>query len=89
MPQGRAKKIQFQLLLAEHPVIWAFVRRGRDAQLLVVANFSADEVSAVLPLDPGWAAADVVLTSHPDRSPQPPPDLTLRPWESVVWRRAR
>jgi oligo-1,6-glucosidase len=80
---------EFELLLAEHPVIWAFVRRGRDAELLVAANFCADAVSAVLPLDAGWADAAVVLTSHPDRSPQQPPELALGPWESVIWRRTR
>ena len=80
---------EFALLLPEHPAIWAFVRRGRDAELLVAANFSAEAVSATLPLDAGWAAAEVVLASHPDRSPQPPPELALAPWESVVWRRTR
>jgi oligo-1,6-glucosidase len=79
---------EFALLLAEHPAIWAFVRRGGNAELLVAANFSADAVTAVLPLDPGWADAAVVLTSHPGRSPQPPPELALGPWESVVWRRS-
>ena len=78
---------EFALLLPEHPAIWAFVRRGRDAELLVAANFSAEAVSATLPLDAGWAAAEVVLASHPDRSPQPPPELALAPWESVIWRR--
>jgi oligo-1,6-glucosidase len=79
---------EFELLLAEHPVIWAFTRRGRDAELLVAANFSADPVSAVLPLDAGWRDAAVILSSHPGRSPlRPPPDLMLEPWESVIWRR--
>jgi len=79
---------EFELLLPEHPAIWAFLRRGRDAELLVAANFSADAVDAVLPLDVGWADAEVALASHPDRSPQPPPELALAPWESVIWRRA-
>jgi oligo-1,6-glucosidase len=81
---------EFELLLADHPVIWAFLRRGRDAELLVAANFSADVAGAVLPLEGGWADAAVVLTTLPDQEPlQPPPDLKLRAWESVVWRRAR
>ena len=80
----------FELLLADHPVIWAFLRRGRDAELLVAANFSADVVGAVLPLEGDWADAAVVLSSLSEQSPlQPPPDLKLRPWESVIWRRAR
>lgn len=77
----------FDLLLPDHPVIWAFARRTPGAELLVAANFSADTAAAPLPLDPGWAAAHVVLTSLADPPLQPPPDLELRPWESVVWRR--
>jgi oligo-1,6-glucosidase len=80
---------EFELLLPEHPAIWAFARRGRDAELLVAANFSAEPVSAVLPLEhAGWADAEVVLASHPDRSQRQLPELALAPWESAVWRRA-
>jgi oligo-1,6-glucosidase len=80
----------FELLLPDHPAIWAFLRRGPDTELLVAANFSADVTGAVLPLDPGWADAAVVLTNLPDQDPlQPPPALKLRPWESVIWRRTR
>jgi oligo-1,6-glucosidase len=80
---------EFELLLPEHPAIWAFARRGRDAELLVAANFSGDPVSVALPLDAGWADAAVVLTSHPGRPRPQPPNLTLAPWESVIWRRSR
>jgi oligo-1,6-glucosidase len=80
---------EFALLLPEHPAIWAFLRRGADAELLVAANFSAEPVSVALPLErAGWAGAEVVLASHPDRSPRPLPELALAPWESVIWRRA-
>jgi oligo-1,6-glucosidase len=79
----------FELLLPDHPSIWAFLRRGADAELLVAANFSADLVAAALPLDPQWAQATVVLANLPDPGPRQPPDLKLRPWESVVWRRTR
>jgi oligo-1,6-glucosidase len=80
----------FELLLPEDPAIWAFLRRGQDAELLVAANFSAGEVSAALPLDGGWADAAVVLSSLTGQQPLAPlPGLRLRPWESVIWRRAR
>jgi oligo-1,6-glucosidase len=74
----------FELLLPEHPVIWAFLRRTPNAQLLVAANFSAGPASISLPLEPGWADAHVLLSSHD--APQPPPDVRLRPWESAIWR---
>ena len=77
----------FELLLPEHPAIWAFVRRTADAELLVAANFSAEVTAVRLPLDADWADAAVVLSSLPDDPQQPPPDLKLRPWESVLWRR--
>ena len=83
----------FELLLPEHPAIWAFLRRAAppagDAELLVAANFSAEPVAVRLPIAPGWSGAPVILTSLPDAPRQPPPDLELRPWESAVWRRAR
>jgi oligo-1,6-glucosidase len=81
---------EFELLLPDHPAIWTFLRRGRDAELLVAANFSADVTAAALPLDPDWADATVVLSNLPGQDPlQSPPDLKLRPWESVIWRRPR
>ena len=79
----------FELLLPDHPTVWAFLRRTADAELLVAANFSADVAGTGLPLDADWAAASVVLTSHSGDPLRPPPDLKLRPWESVVWRRTR
>ena len=81
---------EFELLLPEHPAIWAFLRSGPRSELLVAANFSADVTAAALPLDLDWADAAVVLTNLPDQDPlQPPPGLKLRPWESVVWRRTK
>jgi oligo-1,6-glucosidase len=80
----------FELLLPAHPAIWAFLRRGEDAELLVAANFSAAEASADLPLDGGWAGAAAVLTSLTGQAPLAAlPGLQLRPWESVIWRRTR
>ena len=74
------------------------VRRDRSAKFLhgrsltcrrfVAANFSSDVTGVRLPLDSDWADASVVLTNLAGDAPlRPPPDLKLRPWESVVWRR--
>jgi oligo-1,6-glucosidase len=79
----------FELLLADHPSIWAFLRRGRDGELLVAANFSAETQDLRLPVDRDWAAAPAILANLPDGPLALPPDLKLRPWESVVWRRTR
>ncbi len=78
----------FELLLPEHPTVWAFLRHGRGAELLIAANFSADTMPARLPLDDSWAAAATVLSSLPDQPARSPIDLVLQPWESIVWRRS-
>jgi glycosidase len=76
----------FELLLPDHPAIWAFLRRTSTGELLVAANFSAEPVDVRLPVDSSWSAAPAVVTSHPDVPRQPPPDLRLRAWESAAWR---
>jgi oligo-1,6-glucosidase len=81
----------FELLVPEHPSVWAFVRRSAQAQLLVAANFSAAPANVSLGLAPGWAGAEVVLANLPGDAPLPRTDeeggVALRPWECVVWRR--
>jgi oligo-1,6-glucosidase len=77
----------FELLLADHPAIWAFTRTTPDSALLVAANFSSEATTAHLDLDAGWSAAQVVLANLPADSPTPLPDLKLRPWEAIIWRR--
>jgi oligo-1,6-glucosidase len=77
----------FELLLPDHPAIWAFLRTTPDAQLLVAANFSTEVVTQHLDLDADWSGATVVLSSLPADAPAPLPDLKLRPWEAVIWRR--
>ena len=79
---------EFELLLPDHPAIWAFLRRGSDAELLVAANFSAEPVGIRLPVEAGWADAEAVLANLPGGPLGRLPDVELRPWESVIWRRA-
>jgi oligo-1,6-glucosidase len=75
----------FQLLVPEHPSVWAFLRRGAGASLLVAANWSAAPAEVALPLAPHWGTAAVVLTNLDGPSPELVPTLRLRPWESIVW----
>ena len=49
----------FELLLPDHPSIWAFTRRGSDAELLVAANFSSDVSGCGCP----WTATGRTLRS--------------------------
>ena len=78
----------FELLLPDHPTSGLSCAGPAHAELLVVANFSSEEVVGMpLPLDSGWAAARVVLANLSGAQLSPLPDLRLRPWESIIWRR--
>jgi len=87
-PRGPAShRGDFELLLPDHPTIWAFLRRAAlpagNVELLVVANFSAGPVSVSLPLGGGWADARVVVSSHYSRAAaaaarSDPPPLGIR-----------
>jgi oligo-1,6-glucosidase len=79
----------FELLLPDHPTVWAFLRHGQDADLLVAANLSSAPIAITLPLDGDWTTAQVVVASHAQQPTRSPTDLVLEAWESLVWRRAR
>jgi oligo-1,6-glucosidase len=71
----------FELLVPEHPALFAFTRTLDAERWLVVANFAAVETDASAVLD-GWTGADSVLANYPAAG-----DARLRPWEVRVLRR--
>ncbi|GAA2117619.1 oligo-1,6-glucosidase [Kitasatospora saccharophila] len=81
----------FALLLPEDEHLYAFTRRHRGTELLVLANLSGDVRHAALPDADGWHRAERLVTNYPlpgayltHTLGEP---LTLRPWESLVLRR--
>ncbi|PWD51384.1 glucohydrolase [Serinibacter arcticus] len=83
---------EFALLAPEHEELWAFTRTTAEAQLVVLANLSGDELAvdlAELGLAEGAPLRDVAVASHAEAArPDGEGRLVLRPWESVVFRRA-
>ncbi len=77
----------FEMVLADHPHVYAFTRSLGAETLLVLGNFSGDR-QAIDGLEgrDEWAAAEVVLANTP--APAPVHD-GLAPWEAVVLRRSR
>lgn len=73
----------FTLLLPDDPVIWAFTRRYEGVELLVLANFSADDVRA--DVADAWDRAELLLGNLPD--PPATPTAPLRAWEARILRR--
>ncbi|SMO38112.1 alpha,alpha-phosphotrehalase [Melghirimyces algeriensis] len=78
----------FQLLLEEHPDLFAYLRNGDHEKLLVVNNFRGHDTVFTLPREVShlsdWTG-ECLLSNYAD-SPTDFRMLTLRPYESVVYR---
>jgi oligo-1,6-glucosidase len=72
----------FTLLAPDDEHVYAYTRRHEGTELLVLANFSPDTVTAPVPED--WAGTELLLSNYDDA----PGGLTLRPWEARVHARA-
>jgi oligo-1,6-glucosidase len=75
----------FTMLLPNDERLYAFTRRLDDTELLVIGNFTPDPVRAEIADAAAWSDAELLLTNLAT----PPSDLTLGPWQAVVYRRRR
>jgi oligo-1,6-glucosidase len=77
---------RYDLLLPEHPQIYAFTRTLDADRLLVILNFSAEAPVFELPAGLPAAGPQLLLANYPV---EPEPNirrLTLRPFEARVYR---
>ena len=74
----------FTMLLPDHPTAYAFTRRYDGTELLVLGNFSGDELDLELPDGAAWADAELVIGNYDDVGKV----AELRPWEGRVHRRS-
>ncbi|WP_433271654.1 glycoside hydrolase family 13 protein [Actinosynnema sp. CS-041913] len=72
----------FHMLLGDDPHIYAYRRGLGDTRLLVVANLSGEEQTAVV--DDDWSAEDLVL-SNVDTARVDGGRVVLGPWEAHVF----
>ncbi|MEK3785242.1 alpha,alpha-phosphotrehalase [Paenibacillus sp. FSL K6-1230] len=77
---------RFELLLDEHPTLFAYARWGSDEHLLVINNFYNEPAYFELPKDSKlFACKPQLLLSNYADTPEAPQKLTLRPYESAVY----
>ncbi|MFJ8895456.1 alpha-glucosidase [Leifsonia sp. NPDC102414] len=71
-----------ELVLAEHPQVFAYTRTLGERQLLVLVNLTGEQAEFELPDAQRWAAATTVLSNLPDA----PGGVTgtLAPWQALV-----
>jgi trehalose-6-phosphate hydrolase len=77
---------KYELLLADHDAIFAYIRSNGNEQLLVLNNFYADEVEFHLPeqVDTEGRTNTILLSNYADSS-KDIKQIKLRPYESVVY----
>jgi oligo-1,6-glucosidase len=75
----------FTMLLPNDPAIYAFTRSLDGVTLLVLGNFSDDEVRANLDDADAWAVEELLIGNYPPRDGEN--GIALRPWESRVYKR--
>lgn len=77
----------YELLLKDHPRIWAYLRRTEKEALLVVNNFYGEETEFALPEGLDWTGwtSEILISNYAD-SPEEYKHIWLRPYESIVYR---
>jgi oligo-1,6-glucosidase len=73
----------FTMLLPHDERLYAFTRRLGRTELLVIGNFTGSQVRAEIDDAAVWASAELLLTN----TAAPSENLTLRPWQAVIYRR--
>ncbi|GAA0317865.1 alpha,alpha-phosphotrehalase [Bacillus carboniphilus] len=76
----------YELLLGDHPELFVYVRTSGDEKMLVINNFYGKEVQFEVPgqVKEMVGKAELVLSNYKD-SFEKLEDITLRPYESVVY----
>ncbi|MCD2442032.1 alpha-glucosidase [Agromyces sp. SYSU K20354] len=74
----------FDLLLPEHPQLFAYTRTNEDTALLVVANCSNDSAPLDAALVTAWGSAETILANNVGDRRLP---LLMLPWEVIVLKR--
>ncbi|MGD6817832.1 alpha,alpha-phosphotrehalase [Metabacillus sp. 113a] len=76
----------YQLILDDHPDIFAYVRNTEDEKLLCINNFYGKETMFELPSSLSYEGftAETLITNYED-SPAFAEKISLRPYESIVY----
>jgi oligo-1,6-glucosidase len=75
---------KFELILEDHPEIFAYTRSHEGKKLLVVANFYGNTVQVELPEQLQVAGWSKLISNYADSADEPT-GLQLRPYEAVVY----
>ena len=76
---------RYDLLLPDHPQVYAFTRSAPEQQYLILLNFSGQDAALPWPVAGTPLDAELLL-GNLGADAEPALDLKLRPWEARVYR---
>jgi oligo-1,6-glucosidase len=76
---------RYELLLAEHPQIYAYTRTLGEERLLVICNFSGGTPQCALPEDLAGCRPELLIANYPVEADEDIRALTLRPYETRAY----
>ena len=78
---------KYELVLPEDFAIFAYIRENEDTKLLVVNNFYANEAELDLPesIHRAFTDSEIILSNYTDSPSLASDQISLRPYESVVY----
>ena len=77
---------RYELIMAEHPEIYAFTRALEGERLLVLLNFSGSTALCELPAGLAFSSAEVLIGNYPAQPGEDARSFVMRPWEARVYR---
>ena len=75
---------RYDLILPDHPQLFAYTRTLEGKKLLTVCNLSGEEAKLELPEKLKGRKSRLLIANWPE-APAAPADMTLAPWQAAVW----
>nr|WP_144923637.1 alpha-glucosidase [Paenibacillus bovis] len=76
---------KYELILEDHPQIYAYTRTWKDEKLLVINNFSSEEVILPLPANLDFHTAELLIGNYEEAYATSLYDEKLKPFETRVY----
>lgn len=75
----------YDLILEDHPSVFAYIRKWKDEELLVIANFTEDECVFKIPKEITYNSSELLIHNY-DVQDEIIESIDLRPYEARVYK---
>ena len=75
---------KYDLILPDHPQLFAYTRTLESKTLLTVCNLSGEPAKFDLPAELDGRKSRLLIANWPE-APAAPASMTMAPWQAAVW----